>query len=76
MQPKQYVASKADSNANATVVIGAIAGVAAAALLAVGFGANSANVSAGVPSSSTRKVSRDGCTVANMIAITRERLSK
>lgn len=49
VQPKQYVSSGAsDANSSATLVVGAVFGVVAAAILAVGVGANSANVSAGV----------------------------
>jgi hypothetical protein len=48
LQPKTYVSSgAADSNSNATLIIGAVAGCVAALILAVGVGANSGNVSAG-----------------------------
>lgn len=53
VQPKVYVSAAkpgTDSNSSATITIGAVAGVVAAAILAVGFGANVANVSAGVSS--------------------------
>lgn len=48
VQPKIYVSSSQTSDSSATLIIGGVAAAIAAAILAVGVGANSANVSAGV----------------------------
>jgi hypothetical protein len=47
MQPKTYVSSSSDNNSNVTLLVGGVAGLAAAALLAAGLTANKANVAAG-----------------------------
>lgn len=52
VEPKTYVQSGSpDSNSNATLLIGGVAGAFAVALLVFGLGANSSNVSIGTVSS-------------------------